>query len=50
MPVASGWFQLGLLDAHTGAAFDVIYRDANGPIAPVMDEYASSCTISIPVG
>ena len=36
MPVASGWFRLRLLDAHTGAAFDGIYRDANGPIAQVM--------------
>src|SRR5271166_4349924 len=37
-PVASGWFRLRLLDAHTGAAFDGIYRDAKGPIAQVMDE------------
>jgi uncharacterized protein YcbK (DUF882 family) len=37
-PVASGWFRLRLLDAHTGAAFDGIYRDAKGPIARVMDE------------
>jgi len=38
MPVASGSFRLRLLDAHTGAAFDGIYRDAKGPIARVMDE------------
>jgi uncharacterized protein YcbK (DUF882 family) len=38
MPVASGWFRLRLLDAHTGASFDGIYRDAKGPIARVMDE------------
>jgi uncharacterized protein YcbK (DUF882 family) len=38
MPVASRWFRLRLLDAHTGAAFDGIYRDSNGPIARVMDE------------
>jgi uncharacterized protein YcbK (DUF882 family) len=37
-PVASGWFRLRLLDAHTGAAFDGIYRDAKGPIARAMDE------------
>jgi uncharacterized protein YcbK (DUF882 family) len=36
--VASGWFRLRLVDAHTGAAFEGIYRDANGPIARVMDE------------
>jgi|GEM_PF-438176 len=38
MPVASGWFRLRLLDAHTGATFDGAYRDAQGPIARVMDE------------
>jgi uncharacterized protein YcbK (DUF882 family) len=38
MPVASGWFRLRLVDAHTGASFDGAYRDANGPIARVMDE------------
>jgi uncharacterized protein YcbK (DUF882 family) len=38
MPVASGWFRLRLLDAHTGASFDGIYRDARGPIARVIDE------------
>jgi uncharacterized protein YcbK (DUF882 family) len=38
MPVASGWFRLRLLDAHTGATFDGTYRDADGPIARVMDE------------
>jgi uncharacterized protein YcbK (DUF882 family) len=38
MPVASGWFRLRLLDAHTGASFDGVYRDAKGPIARVMDE------------
>ena len=37
-PVASGWFRLRLLDAHTGATFDGVYRNANGPIAGVMDE------------
>ena len=37
-PVASGWFRLRLIDAHTGATFDGAYRDANGPIARVMDE------------
>src|SRR5207244_12044379 len=37
-PVASGWFRLRLLDAHTGATFDGTYRDAMGPIARVMDE------------
>jgi uncharacterized protein YcbK (DUF882 family) len=37
-PVASGWFRLRLVDAHTGTSFDGAYRDANGPIARVMDE------------
>jgi uncharacterized protein YcbK (DUF882 family) len=37
-PVASGWFRLRLIDAHTGATFDGAYRDDNGPIARVMDE------------
>ncbi len=37
-PVASGCFRLRLLDAHTGATFDGVYRDAKGPIARVMDE------------
>jgi len=37
-PVASGWLRLRLTDAHTGATFDGAYRDANGPIARVMDE------------
>src|SRR6516165_6499165 len=37
-PVASGWPRLRLIDAHTGATFDGAYRDANGPIARVMDE------------
>ena len=27
-----------LVDAHSGATFDGVYRDANGPIARVMDE------------
>src|SRR5215472_3901184 len=36
--VASGWLRLRLIDAHTGATFDGAYRDANGPIARVMDE------------
>jgi uncharacterized protein YcbK (DUF882 family) len=38
MPVASAWPRLRLIDAHTGATFDDAYRDANGPIARVMDE------------
>jgi uncharacterized protein YcbK (DUF882 family) len=38
MPVASAGFRLRLADARTGAAFDGVYRDANGPIARVMDE------------
>jgi len=29
---------LRLVDAHSGATFDGVYRDANGPIAQVMDE------------
>ena len=37
-PVASGWFRLRLLDAHTGTTFDGIYRDSQGPIPRVMDE------------
>jgi uncharacterized protein YcbK (DUF882 family) len=37
-PVAPRWSRLRLIDAHTGAAFDGAYRDANGPIARVMDE------------
>jgi uncharacterized protein YcbK (DUF882 family) len=37
-PVAFGRFRLRLIDAHTGAAFDGTYRDAEGPIARVMDE------------
>lgn len=37
-PIASGWPRLRLVDAHTGATFDGAYRDANGPIARVMDE------------
>ena len=37
-PVASGWPRLRLVDAHSGATFDGVYRDANGPIARVMDE------------
>jgi uncharacterized protein YcbK (DUF882 family) len=31
-------FRLRLLDAHTGATFNGVYRDAKGPIAKVMDE------------
>ena len=34
----SGWPRLRLIDARTGATFDGAYRDANGPIARVMDE------------
>jgi uncharacterized protein YcbK (DUF882 family) len=37
-PVTSRWFRLRLVDAHTGASFDGIYRDTSGPIARVMDE------------
>jgi uncharacterized protein YcbK (DUF882 family) len=37
-PVAPEWFRLRLIDAHTGTTFDGAYRDANGPIARVMDE------------
>jgi len=37
-PVTSGSFRLRLIDAHTGATFDGIYRDANGPIARAIDE------------
>ena len=37
-PVVSGWPRLRLIDARTGATFDGAYRDANGPIARVMDE------------
>src|SRR6201987_5262930 len=37
-PVTPGWCRLRLIDAHTGATFDGTYRDANGPIARVMDE------------
>jgi len=29
---------LRLVDAHTSATFDGVYRDAKGPIARVMDE------------
>jgi uncharacterized protein YcbK (DUF882 family) len=38
IPVAPQGFRLRLLDAHTGATFDGMYRDANGPITEVMDE------------
>jgi uncharacterized protein YcbK (DUF882 family) len=38
MPVASAGFRLRLLDTLTGAVFDGVYRDADGPIARVMDE------------
>src|SRR5215472_3357964 len=38
MPAASGGFRLRLVDAHTGATFDSVYRDANGPIPRVVDE------------
>jgi uncharacterized protein YcbK (DUF882 family) len=37
-PLAPGAFRLRLVDAHTGASFDGVYRDAHGPIARVMDE------------
>ena len=37
-PLMSAQFRLRLLDAHTGASFDGVYRDATGPIARVMDE------------
>jgi uncharacterized protein YcbK (DUF882 family) len=38
MPATTGGFRLRLVDAHTGTSFDSVYRDANGPIARVMDE------------
>jgi len=38
MPMPSGPFRLRLLDAHTGATFDGVYRDDGGPIAQVMEE------------
>src|SRR6516165_10591818 len=38
VPAASGGFRLRLVDARTGTSFDGAYRDANGPIARVMDE------------
>jgi uncharacterized protein YcbK (DUF882 family) len=38
MPVAPQPFRLRLVDAHNGAAFDSVYRDADGPIAAVMDQ------------
>src|SRR5271165_4651328 len=38
MPVTSGGVRLRLLDAHTGATFDGVYRDGKGPISRVMDE------------
>jgi uncharacterized protein YcbK (DUF882 family) len=38
VPMASEPFRLRLLDAHTGATFDGVYRDAGGPIARVIDE------------
>jgi uncharacterized protein YcbK (DUF882 family) len=31
-------YRLRLLDAHTGATFNGVYRDSKGPIARVMDE------------
>jgi uncharacterized protein YcbK (DUF882 family) len=37
-PSAPAGSRLRLVDAHTGASFDGVYRDANGPIARVMDE------------
>lgn len=37
-PVVSAPFRLRLLDAHSGATFDGVYRDAQGPIARVMEE------------
>jgi uncharacterized protein YcbK (DUF882 family) len=38
VPAVSGGSRLRLVDAHTGTTFDGVYRDANGPIAWVMDE------------
>ncbi len=38
VPLASRPFRLQLVDAHTGASFDGVYRDADGPIGRVMDE------------
>ena len=56
-PAASGPFRLRLLDAHTGATFDGVYRDTDGPITEVMDELCkflrdqhSGRTINIDVG
>src|SRR5215470_16940793 len=37
-PSAPAGSRLRLVDAHTGTSFDGAYRDANGPIARVMDE------------
>src|ERR1700733_43684 len=37
-PSLSAPFRLRLLDAHTGATFEGVYRDAAGPIVRVMDE------------
>jgi uncharacterized protein YcbK (DUF882 family) len=38
VPVAPAPFRLRLKDAHTGATFDGVYRDAKGPIPRVVDE------------
>src|SRR5215471_2700238 len=41
MPIPSGPFRLRLLDAHTGATFDGVYRDDSGPMAQVMEELSA---------
>jgi uncharacterized protein YcbK (DUF882 family) len=38
MPAPPRPFRLRLVDAHTRASFDGVYRDANGPVARVMNE------------
>jgi len=38
MPAAPGPFRLRLIDAHSGSAFDGVYRDGNGPIPQAMAE------------
>lgn len=37
-PAAPKAFRLRLVDAHSGAVFDGVYRDAKGPIAHAIDE------------
>jgi uncharacterized protein YcbK (DUF882 family) len=38
IPLAPAPFRLRLLDAHSGAMFDGVYRDTKGPITRVMEE------------